>query len=293
MSELSLMIRRMFKEGDDLRDVGLTTPQDILRYDDILYGDDPVWQRLDVYRPKNQKGSLPVIVSVHGGGWVYGDKERYQYYCMALAQHGYAVVNFTYRLAPEFQFPAPLEDTNLVFWWVLSHADEYGFDRNNVFAVGDSAGAHLLGLYTGICTDPDYAAQFDFGPPEGFVPRAIGLHCGAYALDTSDPKDMNTQLMEDFLPGGVTPEGMEKTNVLSRISPSFPPVFFMTCNGDFLRDQAGLLMNALEKNNVPFVYRFYGDRDHELGHVFHLNIRSEAAIRCNREVCVFFRTECV
>lgn len=55
---------------------------------------------------------IPVIVSVHGGGWGYGDKERYQYYCMSLAQQGFAVVNFSYRLASKYKFPAPLEDTN-------------------------------------------------------------------------------------------------------------------------------------------------------------------------------------
>ncbi|MFR5151238.1 MAG: carboxylesterase family protein [Ruminococcus sp.] len=59
-------------------------------------------RELDVYRPKQAQGEdLPVIISVHGGAWMYGDKERYQYYCMSLAQRGFAVVNFTYRLAHE------------------------------------------------------------------------------------------------------------------------------------------------------------------------------------------------
>ncbi|MDE7257780.1 MAG: carboxylesterase family protein, partial [Lachnospiraceae bacterium] len=90
MSAASDMIRKTFGEGDDKRDAGLTTPDNIERYDDIQYGTDPKWNVLDVYRPKLRKGDkLPVIVSVHGGGWVYGDKERYQYYCMSLAQHGF------------------------------------------------------------------------------------------------------------------------------------------------------------------------------------------------------------
>ena len=117
MSAVSDFVRKSFKEGDDIRDAGLTTPEDVVRYDDILYGTDPKWQVLDLYRPKNKEGEkLPVIVSIHGGGWVYGDKERYQYYCMSLAERGFAVVNFTYRLAPEFKYPAPLEDTNLITW---------------------------------------------------------------------------------------------------------------------------------------------------------------------------------
>ena len=123
MSLISRIIRKEFKKNDDLRDSGLTTPEEILRFDDIVYGSDPQWHVLDVYRPKERAGEeLPVIVSVHGGGWVYGDKERYQYYCMDLAKRGFAVVNFTYRLAPEAKFPASLEDTNDVFCWVLANS---------------------------------------------------------------------------------------------------------------------------------------------------------------------------
>ncbi len=109
MSKESEKLRAEFKKADDIRDAGLSTPDDIIRYDNICYGEDKKWQMLDVYRPKDKKDEiLPVIVSIHGGGWVYGDKERYQYYCMNLAERGFAVVNFTYRLAPEFKFPSPL-----------------------------------------------------------------------------------------------------------------------------------------------------------------------------------------
>lgn len=69
-------IRTAFAAGDDERDRGLETPEGIERFDDIVYGKDPAWQVLDVYRPKAAAGeTLPVIVSVHGGGWVYGDKD--------------------------------------------------------------------------------------------------------------------------------------------------------------------------------------------------------------------------
>ena len=77
MSKISTFIRTTFAMGDDIRDAGLTTPDDIVRYDDIAYGPDPKRQSLDVYRPKAEEGKkLPVIVSVHGGGWVYGDKNK-------------------------------------------------------------------------------------------------------------------------------------------------------------------------------------------------------------------------
>ena len=99
MSISSIMLRIAFKHSDDKRDKGLTTPENILRFDNIRYGQDPKWNILDVYRPKSVDGPFPVIVSVHGGGWVYGDKDRYQYYCMSLAQQGFAgkTGNFVYQ----------------------------------------------------------------------------------------------------------------------------------------------------------------------------------------------------
>ena len=122
MTEIELVvakIREEFGASDAKRDAGLTTPSDIQRFDNICYGKDPVWQSLDLYRPKSMdEKKLPVIVSVHGGAWVYGTKEVYQFYCMRLAQFGFAVVNFNYRLAPENKFPSSLEDTNLVFQWI-------------------------------------------------------------------------------------------------------------------------------------------------------------------------------
>ena len=53
------------------------------------------------------------------------------------------------------------------------------FDTERIF-VGDSAGAHLLGLYAAICTNPAYAAKYDFAVPEGFALTAIALNCGVY-----------------------------------------------------------------------------------------------------------------
>lgn len=78
MSELSDKIRSEFKKADDERDALMNTPEDIERWDNIVYGhDDREMQRLDVYRPKQAQGEdLPIIISVHGGAWMYGDKER-------------------------------------------------------------------------------------------------------------------------------------------------------------------------------------------------------------------------
>lgn len=289
MSEYSKQIRRDFKASDDARDAGLTTPNDVVRFDDISYGPDPDWQVLDVYRPRGKAGkALPVIVSVHGGGWVYGSKEVYQFYCMSLAQRGFAVVNFSYRLAPEHRFPAQLEDVNAAFAWVLENAGEYGFDATHVFAVGDSAGAHLLALYGILCTSPAYAARFDFAPPKGFAPAAVALNCGAYLVDARG-EDKTRLLMADLLPGGGTPEELKLISPLEHLTDAFPPAFVMTANCDFLKPQAPLMAAKLMEEGVPHVLRVYGDRATQLYHVFHCDMRSVEGARCNDEECRWFR----
>ncbi len=291
MSGIGLKVRAEFQKGDDIRDADLTTPDYVERVDDILYGEDPIWQKLDLYRPKERtEEKLPVIVSIHGGGWVYGDKERYQYYCMSLVKHGFAVVNFTYRLAPEFQFPAALEDTNLVAEWIMKHAEEYQLDTDHIFGVGDSAGAHMLGLYASICTNAEYAKQYDFQVPEGFAWKAVALNCGAYQITISgEEQDFTGQLMSELLPEKGSDEELKKINVIEHVSESFPPVFLMTSNGDFLKADAPLLMAKLMECQVPHVFHFYGDKDTMLYHVFHLNMKTEIAEECNKEECDFFK----
>ena len=292
MGQWAQMLRSSFAKGDAERDRGLTTPDNIIRYDDIRYGSSADIQKLDLYRRREDAGSLlPVIVSVHGGGWVYGSKEVYQFYCMDLAERGFAVVNFSYRLAPEAQHPAPLEDTNLVFSWILEHAAEYGLDTQQIVAVGDSAGAHILSMYLAVMANSDYAAQYAFPIPEGLKIRAAALNCGEYLVDYDDPsiEDMMRGLMADYLPEGGTAQERERISPVNYITAEYPPVFLMSSAADFLKGQAPGMAAALTRNNVPFCYRFYGSSSNLLPHVFHLDIRSEDARLCNDEECAFFR----
>ena len=289
MTLTGILFRIMCKRSDARRDKGLTTPAFVRRYDDIQYGPDRNWNLLDVYRPRDAEGPVPVIVSVHGGGWIYGDKKLYQYYCMSLAEHGFAVVNFSYRLAPKHKFPAALEDVCLAFAWLKKHAKEYGLDPENVFAVGDSAGAHMLGLYSCIVTNPEYAKQIPFSVPEGIVPKAVALNCGVYHLEKSGKKDLTTDLMKDVYPGEGTKEELEAASVTNHVTGAFPPAFVMTAEGDFLAGAAEPFVKKLQSLGVPAEYHYYGDPEHVLGHVFHCNLRLPEAIRCNREECEFFR----
>jgi acetyl esterase/lipase len=277
---------------DAKRNEGLKTPEKVQRFDNILYGEDKERNILDVYRPKDCEGNLPVIVSIHGGGWVYGDKDIMQFYCMSLAEKGFAVVNFSYRLAPKYKHPTPLVDANSVFYWVFENADTYGFDVDNIFAVGDSVGANILGLYCCLCTDPDYAKKMSINPPSGFVPKAIALNSGLYRLVRGEELLLDS-LAEAYFPDGGTDEEYAEIDLAKHIKSDFPPSFVMTALGDFLKCQANPFYEFLRSLGVKAEYHCYGNAENELKHVFHIDIKLAEARTCNDDECKFFLNQIV
>ena len=287
-------IRREWKIGDDKRDAGLTTPEDIQRYDDISYGPYGIDNLLDVYVPKGTDKPIPAIISVHGGGWVYGDKNLYQHYCMSLAQRGFAVVNFTYRLAPENKYPAGLTDCFAVFKWVMEHGKEYFIDTNNLFMVGDSAGAQMTHQCCAIITNEKYASLFDFEVPEGLKINACALNCGIYVFGVSrlfKPNDMT--MMADYLPQDYKPL-LPQFKVIKNTTKDFPPAFVMTAQEDMLKLMAPPLYRHLQKVGVESEYHIYGEKGNkEVGHVFHVNVKLAEGQKCNDDECEFFRRHIV
>lgn len=291
MSFASFMMRMGSKKSDKKRDAGLVFPEDVIRTENISYGPDKM-NLLDVYRPINAGTKLPVIVSVHGGGWVYGDKELYSHYCLSLAQRGFVVVNFTYRLSPEHKFPCHLEDTVKVFEWVLKNATRFGMDRDHIFAVGDSAGGNILALFCDMCTNPEFAAKFDFKAPENFVPKAIALNCAMLDMDVAKAGMAGTtmKLMKDVMPKKRMEEYLQLANPIAYVNEKFPPCYLMTSNEDFLKTQPDTFMKKLDECGVSYEYKLYGNNLDKLGHVFHLDMRNETGKLCNDEQCAYFKS---
>ena len=283
-------LRSEWAQSDAKRDAGLTYPENIVRHTDLHYGPSPE-NLLDVYYPVGTTTKLPTIVSIHGGGWFYGSKELYSHYCTRLAQRGFTVVNFDYRLAPEHKYPAPLEDTCAVFRWMREHANGYYIDLNNVFTVGDSAGGQIEYQILTMLTSPKYAALFPFSPPDGFQIRACGMNCGSYFVPMGrliNPK-MEGTLFKAYFPEKYLPI-VPQLRVAKHINADFPPAFVMTGYHDFLKFMASPLYKLLKRRGVDTVLRIYGTKEQkDIGHVFHLNCYSELAAQCNDEQCDFFK----
>ena len=98
--------------------------------------------RMDVYYPTNASTPVPVVINMHGGGWVGGFKEEQGGFNMYF-NRGYALVNVEYRMRNEILAPAAVEDVRGAMHYVLNHAQEWNIDPQKIIFQGGSAGGHL------------------------------------------------------------------------------------------------------------------------------------------------------
>ncbi|KQT49622.1 hypothetical protein ASG47_04710 [Devosia sp. Leaf420] len=122
---------------------------------DLAYGAEPR-QKLDIYAPRNASRPLPVVFFIYGGSWMDGDRHNYDFAGRALAALGYVTVVADYRLLPEVEYPAFLDDCFMALKWVEATISEFGGDSSRIGLMGHSAGAYnaiMLALH------PNYLAQ--------------------------------------------------------------------------------------------------------------------------------------
>ncbi len=119
-------------------------------------------QKLDLFIPRVASARpLPIAIYVHGGGMTAGDKSDINpVFLDALASAGYAVASVNYRLAPQFRFPAQIEDVKCAIRFLRAVAPRYGLDRTEMFGFGTSVGGELVALAA--LTGPH--STFDVGP---------------------------------------------------------------------------------------------------------------------------------
>lgn len=115
--------------------------------------------QLNIATPKNATGALPAILCIHGGGFRAGKRESYDKLCLTLASRGYVAATMTYRLAPQFPFPAAVLDCKSAVRWLRANAEKLHIDPARIGVTGGSAGGHLvqfLGVTGGV-------KEFDMG----------------------------------------------------------------------------------------------------------------------------------
>lgn len=104
---------------------------------------------------------------------------------------------------------------------------------------------------------------YDFCVPDGFVPKAVALNCGAYGIKSllGTNGGQMKMLMKDLLGKRDFEQNLEKVDAISCVSADFPPAYIMSATGDFLRDQAGVMRDKLAALGVPHRCRIYGTQE--------------------------------
>jgi acetyl esterase/lipase len=216
---------------------------------DISYAGLSTAQKLDIYWPEEGDGPFPVIVSIHGGAFMGGDKGDVQVTPMLQGlSRGYAVVSINYRMSGEATFPALVHDAKAAVRWIRGNAATHRFDADRIAVWGGSAGGYLasmLGVSYGMSDLEDlslgYAEESSrvqavvnwFGPTDflkmdeqltavGLAPQADQAHSGA-----SSPESL-------LLGAKITciPERVQVANPETYIRPDAPPFLLQHGSAD-------------------------------------------------------------
>lgn len=190
--------------------------------------------KLDIYRPRSMPVGCPVLLQIHGGGWMIGDKREQGLPLMnRLAANGWVCVNANYRLSPHATFPEHVIDCKSALAWIRRHVAKYGGDPDFVVVTGGSAGGHLAAMIALTANDPEYQPGFE--EVDTTVAAAVPMY-GVY--DWTDrfgfwPNRGLTDVLERHIIKGSIDEAGEdyhKGSPMDRIHAGRPP--FMVVHGD-------------------------------------------------------------
>ncbi len=226
---------------------------------------------LDIYSPtpfgEEKPEKLPVIISVHGGAYVSNAKECNRPHCMYLASKGYRVVNINYTLMPEGDMGLEMREIAAALNWVAAHADQYGFDVNNAFMVGDSSGGHLVLLYAAVQARADLREYFKVQEPDVKI-RATVATCpvGSFLND-----NVTSWALRKFIVSGFSREEMTMTSYQGFVDENYPEVAIITTEGDVpIHTESKSVHEYLEFNGIAHEYKSFVGKEHNISHVFNV-----------------------
>ncbi|MDN7246776.1 alpha/beta hydrolase [Planococcus shenhongbingii] len=228
---------------------------------------------LDIYYPKTGGQNLPVILWIHGGGYVGGSKDSRQEYGMALAHAGYVVANIDYALAPEQKYPGPIIQANEALNYLQLHAAKYGGDMDKVFIGGDSAGAQISSQVAAVISNNDLSEAMQIVPAvQAAQLQGALLFCGLFNMKTVRATEFPN--IDGFLNTytGVEPfetfEDIDQLSTVNQITSAYPPVFITAGDADPLVSQSVEFAETLETTGIAVTSVFFNGTDKELKHEF-------------------------
>jgi acetyl esterase/lipase len=288
----ALLIRKAFAAGGRATAAGLEPldPTGVVSLVDERYGPGPD-ALLDVHRPDGTgpAGGLPVVLWVHGGGWLGGSKEELAVYFRLIAREGHAVVAPRYSLAPEHHYPTPLRQVMDALSHVQANAERLRIDPTRIVLAGDSAGAQIAAQVTLLVSGPEYARSVGISPtitPQQL--RGVVLACGPYDLrllrsaSTASARRIVDAALWAYSGSRrhATDRSFALVNVVDYLTRAFPPALITVGNADPLRAHSELLVERLRACGVePETLFFPVGHEPALGHEYQFDLATEAGRR--------------
>ncbi|MEI6947139.1 alpha/beta hydrolase [Paraflavisolibacter sp. H34] len=233
----------------------LIPPENYQLTRDIVYKKVDNWQgRLDLYTPKNNHRKKPLVIFIHGGGWVHGKKEEEKDFAIFFEKE-FVIANVEYRLAGQAPAPSAIEDTRCALAYLLQKAHTYGIDRKKIIVMGVSAGGHLA-LMTGLTArDTLYSAGCFSKNTPSFSIAAIIERAGPADLNRWETIRKPGKASSAWLGGRENDTAFVHTlSPISYVHKNSPPVFIMHGDKDNTvpYQQSLILLDRLQKADVPF-----------------------------------------
>ncbi|HLX38772.1 MAG TPA: alpha/beta hydrolase [Candidatus Binataceae bacterium] len=203
-----------------------------------------------IYTPTGA-GPFPMLVFIHGGGFVICDLDSHDAACRSLTNQANCVtVSIDYRLAPEHKFPAAVEDSYAAALWVSEHAKELNGDANRMAIGGDSAGGNLSAVVSMLARDagkPKICFQL-------LVYPATDAHRNTEShrkfTDYFLTRDMIDYFIGHYLRGEADKNDPRMSIALAKNFKGLPPAHIITAEFDPLRDEGEAYAETLRKAGV-------------------------------------------
>lgn len=278
----ALLIRAGFAYGAAQADAGLARhlPAGIREQRDVAYGESPD-ERLDIYLPPQEvQPQGPVIVWIHGGGFVGGDRKDVAPYLKILAGKGYPAVAIGYSLAPAARYPTPVLQANKALGFLKRDGVKLGLDPGRMVLAGDSAGAHIAAQLAAGLTGADYAATLGLQPAvEPARLKGVALFCGAFDPTAFDLTGRFGSFIRSVLFayfGAANPldsDRITEAAVPRYVTEAFPPSFISVGNGDPLAPQSVVMAQALRDRGVKVDTLFFpAETEPKLPHEYQFDL---------------------
>ena len=267
----------------DMKVAGVKRIKDV-PYGDSLPGDKGGRNLLDIVMPEEPGENRPILLQIHGGAWMIGDKREQGAPLMGrLASRGWVCFAINYRLSPQAAFPAHIVDVKRAIQWIREHAHEYGADPSFLCVTGGSAGGHLTALTALSQNDP--AFQPGFEDADTSVAAAVPFY-GVY--DFRDRLGVRGKAsMEKMLADRVfqctadeQPELWDSLTPMLRVNEEAPPFLVIQGTHDtlvFVEEAREFVRLLREKSQSPVHYLEMEGAQHAFD-IFH-SVRSQYAVR--------------